>query len=279
MPTKNWPHPVLDAETGDYPNCAFQARLKVRQTKLDYKIQAEFDLGCDSLDKYIASGNAAFIIQLSCASTAFRRVFSANEPLIDVAVPEHDLRDVFAISPYIVSTSTIELSTHELAPTFEGLTFAVRRGAVLAAAPSAEYVAEKVFDELKNISAIFEVIKHFDQHNSAIDYDLNRNKIAILLPHKVYEDYRIFRGRTPYREMFVCSLVLPGLAMAIEALGPADSDVADALRWRRALRRKLHLIDRDEFNREDCFKIAQELLEYPYSRAFQAISIAESAES
>jgi hypothetical protein len=39
------------------------------------------------------------------------------------------------------------------------------------------------------------------------------------------------------------------------------------------------LIDRDEFNREDCFKIAQELLEYPYSRAFQAISIAESAES
>jgi hypothetical protein len=186
---------------------------------------------------------------------------------------------MFAVSPYIVSTRSIQLATHELSPTFEGLEFGVRGGAVLAAAPIAEYMAEKVFDELKNVSAIFEVIKQYDKNKEAVEYDLNRNKIAIALPHKVYEDYRIFRGRLPYREMFVCSLVLPGLAIAIDALGPVDPDTTDSLRWRRVLRRKLIEAGHSTFSRDDCFRIAQELLEHPHSRAFQAIATAESEES
>jgi len=279
MPTRNWPHPVLDAQSGDYPNCAFQTRLMIKQTKLDYEVQAEFDLGCDSLEKSIGAGDAQFLVQVSCARTAYRDAFPTSAQELDFSIPEHELRDTFIIAPYIVSKATFQLGAEELAPTFEGLTFTVRPGAILAAAPAAEYVAEKVFDELKNISAIFEVIKQYDQHNDAVEYDLNRNKIAIALPHRAYEDYRIFRSRPPYREMFVCSLVLPGLAAALEALGPSDSDSADSLRWRRVLRRRLKEIRRIDFNKDESFRIAQEMLEFPFGRAFQAIKIAESEES
>src|SRR6266705_732644 len=223
MPTRNWPHPVLDAQSGDYPNCAFQTRLQISQTKLDYKVRTEFDLGCDSLQKSIDAGDAQFLVQVSCARTAYRDAFSTGAQALDISIPEHELRDTFVISPYIVAKTAFQLGSDELASTFEGLAFTVRPGAVLAAAPAAEYVAEKVFDELKNISAIFEVVKQYDQNKEAVEYDLNRNKIAIFLPHKAYEDYRIFLSRPPYREMFVCSLVLPGLATAVEALGPAES--------------------------------------------------------
>lgn len=279
MPTKNWPHPVLDAQTGDYPNCAFQTRFHVRQTKLDYKVRAEFDLGCETLEGAIASGKAQYLIQVSCVKTAFRDVYAAGAPQLEFAIAEQDLRETFVLAPYVVSKSDFELASKEFAPTFEGMTFTVRPGAVLAVAPAAEYVADKVFDELKNISAIFEVIKHHDHNAEAVEYDLTRNKIAIALPHEVYDDYRIFKSRPPHRESFVCSLVLPGLAAALEALGPEDAEGLGASRWRRVLRRKLKELGREEFSKDEAFKLAQELLEWPFGRALQAIRTAESGES
>jgi hypothetical protein len=278
MPTKNWPHPVLDVQSGDYPNCAFQARFEVRQTKLEYKVHAEFDLGCDSLESSIGDGEATYLVQVSCARTAFREAFPTSSGALDISIPEHELRDAFLLSPYIVSKTTFALESEELAPTFEGLTFTVRAGAVLAAAQPVEYVAEKAFDELKNISAIFEVVKHLDKDNNAVEYDLNRKKIGIFLPHKVYEEYRLFRSRTPYREMFVCSLVLPGLAAALESL-LAEGDFGDAQRWKRVLSRRLNEIGRTEYTSDQTFKVAQELLEFPFGRAFQAIRTKESTES
>jgi hypothetical protein len=196
-----------------------------------------------------------------------------------VSIPEHELRDTFVVAPYVVAKATFELDSTEFASTFAGLKFTVQPGEVLAAARAEEFVAEKVFDELKNISAIFEVVRHFNQSNSAVEYDLNRNKIAIFLPHKAYEDYGIFRRRPPYRETFVCSLVLPGLMTALDALRVDDLDAVDTLRWKRVLRRKLQQIGRQEFTKDQSFVVAQELLEYPFGRAFQAITIKESQES
>src|SRR5713101_3163509 len=172
MPTRNWPHPVLDAQSGDYPNCAFQTRLQIKQTKLDYKVHAEFDLGCDSLEKSIDAGNADFLVQVSCARTAYREAYPTAAHTLDISIPAHELRDIFVVSPYIVAKTTFQLGADELASTFEGLTFTVRPGAVLAASSAEEYVAEKVFDELKNISAIFEVIRQYDQNSDAVEYEL-----------------------------------------------------------------------------------------------------------
>jgi len=279
MPTKNWPHPVLDAQTEDYPNCAFQTRFQVRQTKLDYKVVVNFDLGCESLENAVKAGDAQFLVQVHCVKTAYREIFPASVEELEFAIPEHELRDTFALSPFIVARREFDLASDEFAATFKGLKFKMRPGAVLAVGLPAEYEADKVFDELKNISAIFEVIKQPDRQAEAVEYDLTRNKIAIALPHAVYDEYRIFRPRPPYRESFVCSLVLPGLAAALEALGPEDSDGGDSLRWRRALRRKLKEINKSEVIKDESYKLAQELLEWPFGRALQAIRIAESEES
>lgn len=278
MPSKNWPHPVLDAQTEDYPNCAFQVTFDVEQTKVDYKVRATFDLGCDSLEESIREQDAQYILHVSCVRTAYRQVFPTSTSALEISIPEHELRDTFTVSPYIVSTKEHRLRSGELSPTFEGLTFSVGPGVVLAAAPSVDFFAEKVFDELKNISAIFQVIKHPDAKSNAVEYDLTGHKITIVLPQRSYDDYRIFRSRKPYREMFVCSLVLPGLMTALDALlGSSGADDEDTLRWRRVLKRKLAELGHHNFSKDDAVKVAQLLLEFPYSRAFQAIRDKESS--
>jgi hypothetical protein len=195
MPTRNWPHPVLDSQSDDYPNCAFQARFLARQTKLDYMLHAEFDLGCESLEESIVAGDAQYLVHINCARTAYRAAFPVSTPSLEITIPEHELRDAFVVSPYIVSKAVFKLKSVELAPMFQELTFTVRPGAVLAVAPSVEYIAEKVFDELKNISAIFQVVKQYSEAKNAVEYDLAGNKIVIALPHKSYDDYRIFPTR------------------------------------------------------------------------------------
>lgn len=276
MAAKNWPHPVLDSTTGDYPNCAFQARTEIRQTRLEFKCRTEFDLGCDTLENCISDGQAEYLVQVSCPRTAYRATFTSARAEIEYSIPEHELRDLFLVAPFIVCKTPFALESDELASTFAGLRFVLSTGAVLASAPATEFYAEKTFDELKNVSAIFEVVRHIDAKNSAVEYDFNRNKIAVFLPHGVYADYRLFKSRTPYRELFVCSLVVPGLAAAIESsIGEDDEDSA-TYRWRRVLRRQLKAKGIESIQKEDCFKTAQALLEYPHGRALEAIRVRES---
>ena len=242
-------------------------------------MQAEFDLGCDTLEKAIEAGHAQYLIQVTCVRTAYREIFPAATQAVDFAIPEYELRDTFALAPFIVAKTRFDLTSDEFSPTFKGMTFKVPPGAVLGVAPVAEFVADKIFDDLKNISAIFEVIKQHDKHSEAVEYELTRDKIAIALPHKVYDEYRIFRARPPYRQMFVCSLVLPGLSEALVALGPEESEGGDSLRWRRVLWRRLKELKKLDVNKDETFKLAQELLEWPFGRAVQAMRIAESEES
>lgn len=280
MASRNWPHPVLDAETGDYPNCAFQASFEVAQTRTAYSVTTFFQLGCDTLEEEVRRARAEYAIQVACPRTAYRAIFRTQDEELRFSIPEHELRDTFTLSPFVVARKPIKLSSKEFAATFAGLTFDIRPGAILAIAPPTEYVAEKTFDELRNLSAIFEVTRQADATAEAVEYDLNGQKIAIVLPQKVYDQYRLFRRRPPYREMFASSLVLPGLAEALSALQADDGDgeLDDSQRWRRAIRRRLRELNRLTYTKDETFKLAQELLEWPFLRTFRAIETAESDE-
>ncbi|MGH7963551.1 MAG: hypothetical protein ACRERD_17295, partial [Candidatus Binatia bacterium] len=64
MRKRSWPHPVLDAEGNDYPNCAFQAAIEARQTRKEYILNARYDLGSETLSNAIADGKATFALHL-----------------------------------------------------------------------------------------------------------------------------------------------------------------------------------------------------------------------
>jgi hypothetical protein len=274
MPKRSWPHPVLDSEGDDYLNCAFQAAVAIKQTRSEFIFQIRMDLSSETLLSAISRGDAVYALQIHCPRTSFRQAFKFQTADLERSIPEHLLRDLFSVRPYIVASKGFILQSPEFNPIFDGMQFQMAAGYVLAIAPSQDYTAEKSIDDLQNIRAIFQVRRQPNPSIRRVELDLMSDRIAIILPQDDFDHYSLFRTRKPYSHIFVCSLVLPALHAALLEI-KEDDESAVLNRWRRVLKRRLEEIGKSNFAIEDTFGIAQDLLEMPYGRAFLAISQTE----
>jgi hypothetical protein len=281
---RDFPHPVLDPTGKDYPDCGFQAATIVEQTPDAFSIDVAFDVGSRSIEGLVSKGRAQYALQIHCPRTAFRRSFVSTKRSWDVDIPEAFLRDTFSVTPLIVSTADFSYRSNEFASIFRGLTFEIRRGYVLAVGPTLEYPAEKDIDDLNRLGAIFQIIRNKKKNAAFVEYDFESQKILVLLPPDQFARYELYRNRGPYADLFVTTLILPGLTLALDYMrtqsadgSEADSD-ASLPRWQRALGRRLEQLGLSEWDSADSFTVAQKLLENPVRRAFAAIDERESRE-
>jgi hypothetical protein len=276
MSKKNWPYPVLDPQGEDYPHCAFQASVDITQTRKTFVGSVRMDMGSDTLKNAIDDGNAVYMLQLHCPRTSFRSVARSREATFDFELPESSMREDFTVQPFLISEGAWELSSTEFSPTFKGLRFPIEKGYVLAVAPQLNYTAEKRLDDLKSVRAIFFVNRNPAPEKQLVEFDFLHDRIGIYLSNDDYNNYRIFRSRTPFSQMFVCSLVLPALQQALMAMSATDSGDSAGPRWQRVIRRCLKDCGEVVIDKDRTFEIAQKLLEMPISRAFVAINVSES---
>ena len=281
---RDFPHPVLDPTGTDYPDCGFQAATIVEQTKDAFSIDVTFDVGSRSIEALLKKKRAQYALQVHCPRTAFRRSFVSDKRSWDVGIPESLLRDSFSVTPLIVSAADFAYHSNEFAPIFRGLTFDIKRGYVLAMGPTLEYPAEKDIDDLNRFGAIFQVIRNKKKNAELIEYDFETQKILVLLPPDQFSRYELYRNRQPYTELFVTTLILPGLTLALDYMTTQAADGSEAEpdeglpRWQRALVKRLEQLGLSEFGPEESFTVAQKLLENPVRRAFFAIDERESRE-
>jgi hypothetical protein len=276
MVKKSWPYPVLDVDGQDYPDCAFQATIELKQTRTHILGKARMDLGSATLEGAVKRGDAQFAVRLHCPRTSFRRIFKSKAETIEFELPEETLRDDFSVQPFLVAERSWELASDEFLPIFKGMKFPVERGFVLAVARPVDFIAEKRLDDLRNIKAIFNVIRNPDPHQKAIDFDFEQDRISIVLAHDDFALYDLFRTRVPYTNLFVCSLVLPALHQALVLLAEETADESQGARWKRVLRRCLSDIGEAKFEKARAFEVAQKLLEMPLARALAVVKTAES---
>jgi hypothetical protein len=275
MAKKSWPYPVLDADCEDYPNCAFQAAVDMRQTRTEFIGDVRMDLGSATLQKVINDGNAAFAVQIHCPRTSHRQILKSTDKQFKFTLPEGTLRDDFTVQPFVVAEKPLVLSSPEFAPTFSKMNFNIERGYVLAIAPQVMFVAEKRLDDLRSVRAIFFITKA-PKEAKAVEFDFNQDRIGIVLPEQDFNLYNTFRNTPPYPQLFLCSLVLPALHQALVILRGEAGDETFGQRWKRVLRRCLKENGESDFEVDRAFEVAQKLLEMPIARALAAIDAKES---
>lgn len=278
MAKKSWPHPVLDSESEDYPNCAFQASVEIKQTRTAFLGNARMDIGSTTLSDALAKGDAFYALQIHCPRTSFRDLIRSTESQLEFHLPESALREDFFVQPFLISDRKWELASPEFASTFRGMTFQIERGYVLAVGSQMKFHAEKRLDDLKSVKAIFHIIPHSDPEKKAAEFDFESDRVGIVLPVEDFKQYGLFGKRAPYSQMFVCALVLPALQQALLLLKEGDGEASSGARWRRVLRRCLGDCKEADFEKDRAFEVAQKLLEMPLSRAFKAVHVQESQE-
>jgi hypothetical protein len=268
MIKRNYPHPVLDPFSTDYPNCGIQFTATMYAAPTTYRFHINFDIGSDSLLAEIANGNAVYAVQLDCMWTNYRVVIKSSTSEFPIEIDEEKLRGVVMLRPFLIAEKAFTLASNEFDPLFSGMSFPVRKGYVLGWDNPQEFNATKEIDELKNISSILQIVR-LHKDGIPVRYDLTGEKIKIFLAEKDFQAYSNVRKHQAYRNALMCMLALPALSYAITALQQDNGEINT--RWARVIKSRTEDLRSNGNMEDDPLQIAQYLLDYPVSKALQGI--------
>lgn len=267
MASRSFPHPVLDPSATDYPNCGIQFRADMYSSPSAYRFEVSAELGSETLQAQIESGNAIFAVQVDCRWTCFREVYRFTSPGVSIEIPEGRLRGSVWLRPYIVAQREFTLASEEFDKLFKGMSFPIERGYVLGWDNPIEFDAIKSLDDLKNISSVLQIVRS-RKEGVPIEYSLNGEKIEIHLPKADYEAFSLYKNHPAFRDSLMCMLAMPAIACATEAHLRDDNLQT---RWSRVIERRINEYRATGNNEEDPWKLAQIMLDLPISRAMQSI--------
>jgi len=242
----------------------------------------EFDCIMDNpaILRIVQSGQAEFACEVECATTFFRKCYTQKDNShFKIDLPKNLVAKTITLEPIIIVTSPITGYTNPLFnPDYEGLSFDLEPGDLLAYFKKLSYEADLTYENLKAAGTFMNIEKtDADAHTSVV---LGGQKIKILLPEKLYDEYNRYHKADKRRESIIhASLAFNALLEGIHQYTKYKSTT-----WARAIKARiesdpslaeykylLELQDGESLEENQAFEIAQAFLGDPYERMFKAL--------
>ena len=269
-PGKGWPHPVLRPPKygDDYPNAEFQVEIECRRAEGGYAVDmtAEFELSDPDLLRLVHEHSAEYVLVVKSPRTHFRKEFRPDAESVVGHSFSGEISGRVEFSSFLVCVERQpSFSAQGWHSDFNGLTFDIAPGAVLAEDEPKEYWIDAA-DEAP-IGAIFEHIKggrEDGQWNCNLDYD----RIQIQLSDADSNRFMLARegaNNTAQGQYLMNGLYLPVL---IHVMNEADKNAVDyaEYRWFTSLNNRLEVVGCKELGSESVNRAidAQKVLEHPF---------------
>lgn len=277
---KLYPYPVLAPRSNAYRNCMFDARVEAIQEERDWHIAFLAALTSESLLACIGSGSAQYVYHLECARTGFRTVTRTGDVQARYTLPHDSVHGVLEIVPLVVAVEDIKgYSGADFHEDYEGLSFDIEAGCVMAVGRTTAVEIAKDVDDLAPVPSIFNISKNPDADARHMLVDIFQRKIVIKLPASDYYHYKALTVNTAAVGMLRALIILPALLFAfgeLRSIAPGERGENENFLWYRSLRNTLLEqfdcdIDSPAFDSLHFMEIAQELLEDPLTNAFQFV--------
>lgn len=268
----SFPHPILgisDDISGD-----FSAVAEV-QVRSDFcTITAKFHTDNEYFQELVNSGQASFVIELNCTRTVYREFFKTgniNEEYI-FHVPTSQVNAKVDVYFYICSNGSFTYESETFNADYSGYSFKVSSGDILAYKGQTYFFVDKYDPVLKKSSSIITLIR--DEETDRVKYEYSDNKIAIHLPHELFDFYR--RTNTEYAGIYYSTFAYPAILGALYKYSNGDPEEVQDLKWGVAIHEK---IQRDSALRmkvesgdiESLMNAAQSILKLPYNSTFDSL--------
>lgn len=249
-----YPYPVLGNDTEI--NGDFAPRLFYSLSPENVILKNEFELNNDYYGSLIKSGDAEFVVDVSCNRTFFRKVYRTNELSCEIMIPASALRGKVDVVFYICAKKSINYNPI----TGEDDAYLVSAGDVIGYGGSAAFSADKEFDPQNAPVKSFIKIMCYDGLKDYFDisYD-EEDYVAIRVPKDMYDTYTRIKNNSS--EILHSGLVFPAL---IDIVSRAREDEFSNKNWAQKLNEIY--VSRSINPDDDPVVIAQELLDNPVSR-------------
>lgn len=268
-PGKAWPHPVLRPPDhgDDYPHAEFQADIDPKRVQggIAIELDAFFDLSDPDLLRLVSEGAARYVLVIKSPKTHFRKSFDSIEPHI-IASFSGELSGRVEFSSFLICVEErLQFYASGWHSDFEGLTFDIMPGVVLAEDKPKEYWIDTA-DEAP-IGAIFEHIDNGEQEGRWT-CNLESDRVQIQLSKTDSERFCIARdsaNQTVEGQYLMNGLYLPVL---IEVLNRADKNPDDygEFRWFTSLNNRLEIVECEQIGSASIDRSidAQKVLDSPF---------------
>ena len=273
------PYPVLASYWDDYLEASFDASVEAVQQFGDLRINVGFSLDEPSLEKLIDEGKAGFAIHVECPSTSYRRCIETREGYVSESLDRLNVKDVVEVCTFVIASKPIEsFVSSRFHPDYEGLSFDIEAGGVLAVG-ECKRIMVKSDDDLAKHSSIIRVTRagSGQQDSMAINTDLTDNILVSLKPelHDIY----VTLGNGPHASSILSLVIVPALQAVITRLIEQGENGGDAEKeWFRSIvelleRNGIALANLDNYSEGfSALSISQKLLSQPIERSLKDLA-------
>ncbi len=262
----SFPHPVVGV--GD----DVSGSLGCNAPELDFGVDST-TLGINGLAVtnptiagLIQQGDAAFTLRISCGATYYRETFQTHDAQLQHVLPSAKLLGDVKLQVRVCTLKRIENYRPEgLHPDYEGRSFTVQAGDVLAVGDDFTVKADKQFDPLAtNIPSIMRIIRG-KHEKGPFQVNFSREQIVIALSVEDHSRYGLASNVAP--GVIHAAIVFPVLCEAIARVRNQsdENDMLAESRWFQRLKDMMEArgIEEDE----SLVEAAQKLLDAPLARA------------
>ncbi len=284
-----YPHPVLASHfCDDVVDSEFDNPLQIKTTKTAYVLQAQCRTSNRGLLRLIEERKAAYAVHVECTSTRYRKVFQSTDAVFSFEIAADALAGKVQVCSFVLAAQPLpEYRNEDFHPDYGGLSFAVRKGDVLAVGEDQGFEAEKKSDPLRKPASIFTIAPNLSSSAKSIDMDASGNKVVVLLSQANFDHYQMLKHAAAYERVLHSAIVMPALVSLLEELRSAPDEKREEfkrLRWYGVLCRKLKErgidLDRPEsFNDSDSsLMLAHELLGEPLTSGLEKLASMTASE-
>ena len=267
LSNRSYPHPVL-GNADDVPGAAFQATFEYASDLQFYYITVSIACSSKSLNRLIASGGACHVLHIECSNTMFRQAFEFEQSTHRFQIPANLLNGTVEVNAFIRSKKEFESYRVEGSHAdYDGTTFFVKVGDVLAVGEGQLFEAETTHDSLKRVGSIMIIERSSHEGDHLMTVDLGSEKIRILLCKGDFDAYGKLKLIPALTSHLTTTIVLPVLIEALHAIEDGRQGY-DHLKWHKNLQRRIEILGLG--TDLDALTKAQRILDMPIRRALGA---------
>ena len=278
-------YPVLAEGRDDYKTCTFSAKIEAHpyaDAADNLVFDCELSTDCAKINRLIANGDAEYLFHAECPTTIYRKIFTHAVGEFVCKIPLSDVKDKLYRAAFIVLRRDVEnFSCDDWNDDFDGLTFDLQRGSILAYQNFKPLPLVEDPNLFKNVGSIFSVYRRLDDA-APFTFDLTTQKIRIGLNAEDYDLYRRYCANPSMQPILNAMIILPVLTSVFDELKQDIQDhESDAwfLSLAAAYKRSGQNFG-EVLASSDALTLAQEVMGLPITRALKSIAVAfdDSAE-
>jgi len=273
---KLFPYPMLSNFTDDYEKSGFISEVKVVRDINELVFYFDVLLDNDELNNLIKQNKAEFVFHIECSQTSYRQIVKTSETENVRRIPESKLNGRVNVCSFIVAKESIPNYINScFNKDYEGLSFHIERGGILAIANQFNIDITKETEDLSKIPSIFSILRRDSEDDLGMEIEIDGDKIKLWLHNEAFNNYKNISNLPVFQPLLHSALILPALIYTFEVLKSSGTEEYEVYRWFRAIEQTLKKSD-IELNKEvlenrPSYELAQKLLSLPISRGLKSI--------